>query len=173
MKLEDGRPGIDPQSIKDEGEDEDIDLSTYNNMDIGSGDVELPWRDAAPSSPLQDVGMVLREAVDGLPGLGPLLKSDPVQHSSPTEDSATNITSSPIPTSLLSTLLAVGAVVVGIGGAVLYTGGFGLGGGGDSGYGGSAVRKTRLADMGEAGEVLAMGSFGGLNSSERRTEGRS
>ncbi|MCJ1435942.1 hypothetical protein MMC27_005318 [Xylographa pallens] len=172
VKLEDARPGIELSNIKDEDEDEDIDLSTYNNMDIGSGDVKLPWRDASPTSPLQNVGIVLREAVDGIPVLGPLLKSDPVQHSSPTEDSATNTTSSPIPTSLLSTLLAVGAGVVAIGGAVLYTGGLGLGSGEDRAYDGNTVRKTRLADMGEAGEVLAMGSFGSMNSSEKRTGGR-
>ncbi|MCJ1377234.1 hypothetical protein MMC17_000326 [Xylographa soralifera] len=165
VKLEDARPGTESPNIKDE--DEDVDLSTYNNMDIGSGDVKLPWRDPPPSSHLENVGLVLREAVDGIPGLGPLLKSDPIEHSPSTEDSAINTTSS---TSLLSTLLAVGAGVIAIGGAVLYTGGLGLGGAEDGMDRGA--KKTRLADMGEAGEVLAMGSFAGLNSSDERTGGR-
>ena len=170
MKLEDARPGIDPAQINHENEDEDIDLSTSNNMDIGSGDVELPWRDAPPASPLQNVGALLREAVDGIPGLGSLLKPDPVRHSSSsTADPATNTAPPPPPPpSLLSTLLAVGAGAVAVGGAVLYTGGFGTGVGERRAHGGSTARKTRLADMGEAGGLLAMGSFGGLNPREKR-----
>ncbi|MCJ1394208.1 hypothetical protein MMC18_007086 [Xylographa bjoerkii] len=170
VKLEDARPGLGPSTINDE--DEEVDLSTYNNMDIGSGDVELPWREAPSSSPLGSVGIVLREAVGGIPGLGTLVKSDPIQYSTATKDSAIDTTVPNVPTSLFSTLLAVGAGVAAIGGAVLYAGGLGLGEVEDSMYDGGRARKTRLADMGEAGEVLAMGSFGEPNSREKRTAGR-
>ncbi|MCJ1405293.1 hypothetical protein MMC11_008520 [Xylographa trunciseda] len=170
VNLDDARPGIGPSNIQDE--DEDVDLSTYNNMDIGSGEFKLPWRDAPPSSPLGNIEIVLREAIDGIPGLGPLLKSDPIQQSRSTEDSINNTTVMKLPTSLISTLLAVGAGAAVIGGAVLYAGGLGLSGGEESTYSRGSAKKTRLADMGEAGEVLAMGSFGDTNLREKRAGGR-
>ncbi|MCJ1287172.1 hypothetical protein MMC26_006520 [Xylographa opegraphella] len=167
VKVEDARPGLKGPRVMKKHEDEDVDLSPYNNMANGSKAAPLPWLDAPPPSPLQNIGTVLREAADGIPGLGPLLKPDPLQHAASTADSsAPNTASLTAPPPLLSTLLAVGTGVVAIGGAVLYTAGFGLGGAEDGRHKGTA-QKTRLADMGEAGEVLAMGSFGRLDSSQQ------
>ena len=167
VRLEDARPGIKAPNNNHEDEDEDINMSAYNNMDIGSGDVQLPWRGAPSPSSLQNVGIVLREAVDGIPVLGPLLKPDPVQHFSSKVDAASTTTSPTVPISLLSTLLAVGAGVVALGGAVLYTGGLRLGEGEERTYGGGTATKTRLADMGEAGDILALGRSN--PTSEKRT----
>ena len=163
-KFDGAQAGSSFSNTKDE--DDEIDLSTYNNMDIGSGDIELPWREAPPLSTLEDVGIVLRDAIDGVPVLGPLLKPNPIQYSTPTENSTTDPISSNIPMSFLSTILAIGAGVAAIGGAVFYVGGVGLHGAEHSAYEAGSVRRTRLADMGEVGQVLAMGPFGGVNSRE-------
>ena len=167
VKSEDARSGLRIESVRaknlepdNSDEDEGLELAQYENMDIGSGQapVVLPWRDAAPSSVLESVGLVLRDAVEGVPLLGDLVKSDTIMHSqSPVEDNGGQ--------RYFPVVTGLGVGIAVIAATVVWSG--------VSGAGGNSLRRTngrrdegaRLEDMGETGDLLAFGGFGERNTS--------
>lgn len=158
VTLEDAHRGMQTAGGRDENDE--INLSAYNHEETGNGKAVLAWRDAAPASAMSSAGLVLREVIGSVPILGPLLKPNPVLQYDESHDPSLKSASLITPLGLLPTILAVVAGVGALGTALLYSGALEFGRGDGSLYDRHSGKRTGLADMGEAGEVLALGSFG-------------
>ncbi|MCJ1471961.1 hypothetical protein MMC13_000604 [Lambiella insularis] len=162
VRPEDARPGIKTANVPNENAE--IDHSADDNLKIKSGRVILPWRDATPMTVLSSTTLVLKEVFDAVPIIGPLLKPDPILYTDGTRNTSRDSVLGTTRMGLLPTALAVVAGVGALGGALLYSGAIDVGRADASEYRGKSGRNTRLADMGEVGEALALGSFGGAGS---------
>ena len=139
-------------------DEEGLELAQYGNMDIGGGEVPvvLPWRDAPPSSVLESVGLVLRDAVEGVPLLGDLVKPDTIIHcQNPVKDNGGQ--------GYLPVVTGLGVGIAAIAAAVVWTGE--LGAGDNLRRNDRRGEGARLRDMGETGDLLAFGGFGDKNTS--------
>ena len=172
IKSDDARSGLHVQSVQatnhdvdnSDEDDEDLELAQYENMDTGSRQVpvELLWRNAAPLSVLESVGLVLRDAVEGVPLFGDLVKPDTIVHSQgPAEDTKGQ--------RYLPAVAGLGVGIAAIAATAVWSGVLGAGGNSLSRTDERRGHGARLKDMGETGDLLA---FGGLKERHNSTSPR-
>ena len=122
----------------------------------------LPWRSPEESGTASTGFGLVKAAFESLPIIGQLHKPNILPESSITKSTVgmgRESVQAPPPNPILPTVLAIGTIVSGIAGYLVYSGGLNLPRGDPQ-----PSENRRLADMGEAGAILGMVDFGGNSS---------